>query len=179
MNEIDIKRLEKVELTKFERKVIIQDNLNAIIESINNPKYKVYDILLLNPHPSQDFRLKYKEGETNYQHIGFWKALWKSKFIYPWDVYEYTYENGNTQLFNIEEIKNYIKYKSEHYFWMKYVYKEKEKMPIWENYAIRVYYKDEYGNPLHCSTIYNLITEDKEEAEKMYNTLKEKYLTDK
>ena len=52
-------------------------------------------------------------------------------------------------------------------------------MPIWENYAIRVYYKDEYGNPLHCSTIYNLITEDKEEAEKMYNTLKEKYLTDK
>lgn len=179
MNEIDIKLPEKIELTKFDRKVIIQDNLNAIIESIYNPKYKVYSILLLNPCPSKDFRLKYKEGETNYKNSNFLTWLFKKKFIYPWDVYEYTYENGDTQLFNIEEIKNYIKYKSEHYFWMKYIYKEKEKMPIWENYAIRVYYKDKYGNPLNFSTIYNLITEEKEEAEKMYNILKEKYLTDK
>jgi hypothetical protein len=62
---------------------------------------------------------------------------------------------------------------------MKYIYKENEKMPIWENYSIHVYFADEYNNPIGYSTIYNLITEDKEEALKIYNTLKEKYLTDK
>lgn len=168
-----------IECSKFDRKVILEDNLDSIIESIDNRKNKVYTIFLLNPHPSRDFRLKYKEGETNYKHISFWKSLFKSKFTYRWDVYEYLRPDGTTELFNINEIQNMIKYKSEHYFWMKYIYKENEKMPIWENYSIHVYFADKYNNPIGCSTIYNLITEDKEEALRIYNTLKEKYLTDK
>ena len=160
-------------------KILIKDNLEEIIKSIDKSKEKIYEIFLINPHPSKDFRLKFKKGETNYQELSFFKNLFKRKFTYPWDVYQKLFDNGDTNLYNIEEIKNYIKYKYNYQAWLKYIYKEGEEMPIWENYAIHIYYKDKYGNPKDYSTYYNLITEDKEEANDIYNKLREKYIDNK
>ena len=161
----------------IDKTVIVKDNVERIKESIDN-RGKVYNIFLIKPQPTTDFRLKYKEGTTNREHMSFFESLFKKKRYYNWNIYEYTWRDGHTELFNEQSIKNFIQQKYNHpgSIWIKYIFNEKNKdMPIYEGYSLHVLFCNKYGNPCGCSTIYNLITEDEKEATKIYQEIKEKY----